>query len=182
MIRVNVKDATSLLQAIQKSISDQELATWMKTKADPYMRGVFTEQFQSEGSRLGTPWLGILESSLEKRGQKKYRKSKLGTGRLGGAKIFEGRVKGVNILQDTGELFNKVTKKPGLIEKYYSGLKITWGKDLGSWNKVDKYTIHQTGAGNNPPRKMIGATDRDAKHLMLSLWGYIGGKIRAYRR
>ena len=187
MIKVNVRDAVSLISAVQKTISNTELIMWMKEKADPYMRGtVFTGQFKTEGLRFGSGWEGILESSLAARnkgmGQKKYAKRKRGVGRLGGAMNIGGRIRGVNILQDTGDLFNKVTKKLGKISTHYPGVKITWGgEDYGL-----KYMVHQQGtlgkSKPNPPRPMIGASEMDKRYLLHSLYGYIGSRIRWYRR
>jgi len=192
MIKIDIKDATMLLNATSKSISTPEIKAWMLLKADKYMKRAFVEQFKTEGARFGTPWKGIRESSLEKRkgGYKKFRKSKRTGARLGGARIVsDRRVKGVHILIDSLALFNAVTKGKPRIEPYYSGLKISWGKDLVDRGKTKdktgiKYMTHQTGSKkkNIPARPMIGATGRDVLYLIRSLAGTIGNNIRKYRR
>lgn len=186
MITIKVDDAIGLLNAVKKSVSAPELITWAQTKADPYMRDQFSQQFQTEGKRYGKGWLGIKESSLEARGQKKYGIRKRGGGRLGGAKISNYRVTGVNILRDTGELFNKVTKTKGQVRTTGDGVYVSWGGNLSSFNGADKYRIHQLGtlgtSKPNPPRPMISADNKDSKHLLLSLYGYMGSIIRWNRK
>jgi len=190
MITVNVKNAVGLLNAVQKSISSPEIIVWAKTKADPYMRSQFAEQFKSEGKRYGNGWIGIKESSLESRnkglGQKKYRKSKTGTGRIGGALVSEGRVTGVNILHDTGTLFNQVVNTKGDVIVSGEGIKISWGNNLKEISgRINLYRVHQLGtlgkSKPNPPRPMISGDTKDMKHLLLSLYGYIGSRIRFHR-
>lgn len=184
MIKVTVNDALGLLEAVKKSISTPEITKWAETKADPYMRDQFSKQFQTEGKRYGSGWLGIKESSLEKRGQKKYAKRKSGTGRLGGAVISDNRVTGVKILHDTGTLFNKVTKTKGEVRTTLDGISVSWGNL--KFDGVDKYRVHQMGTMGskkpNPARPMISADTEDMRHLLLSLYGYMGAVIRWYRR
>lgn len=190
MITIKVDDAVGLLNAVKKSISTPELVNWAKTKADPYMRSQFSEQFKTEGKRYGKGWLGIKESSLEARGQKKYRKSKASASRLGGAKVSEifgdRRVTGVNILHDTGELYNKVTQTKGEIQTTIDGVSVSWGGNLKSFKGADKYRIHQLGTEGtkrpNPARPMISGDTKDSQHLLLSLWGYMGAIIKSRRK
>lgn len=164
-IRIEAEGAIQLFLAIQKAYEPSSLRTWAETKARPYASQAFEQNFQTRGGRLGEYWPGLAESTQRQR-------VKLGFGAR------------TPILVRTGNLKKAVVGHNPIISTYPE-LEIEWGSNVtgshGRLSNDDLYGIHQVGRGFNPVRPMVGFNAQDAKHLTLSLYGWIGRMIQLGR-
>jgi hypothetical protein len=161
-IRIEAEGAIQLFVAIQRAYDPLSLRTWAETKARPYASQAFEQNFQTRGGRLGKYWAGLAESTQKQR-------TRLGFGAR------------TPTLVRTGNLEKAVVEHRPII-KTYPELEIEWGSNVngghGRLSNDALYGIHQMGRGFNPARPMVGFNSIDAKHLTLSLYGWIGRQIQ----